>query len=390
MNDETSETAHGVAYVDFYRNLGISPVAQDISDLRRHFSRRDSLYRFLGIPPALVAGRSVIEFGPGSGHNALFTAALRPARYVLVDGNPVGVAQTRENLQRHGFCGPNIEVTESLFEHFDSVERFDIVLAEGFLAPHATAPVDLLRRLSRFVKPGGIMVITTVSAASLLSEMVRRMMRNRLIAPTAPAAEQVALLRPLLGPHLATLKGMSRSVDDWLLDNIVQPVVPTGLLTIPQAIAALAPTFDAYGSSPSFVTDLRWYKDVHGDDRGFNAGFISCYFRRLAALVDYRFSPPEHAEETGRALEAQCEALWKLVNACEAAGVVGDRAAEVVGLLESLASLLGPALPETAAALSEVAGVFAGKRQEAGLSLFPALWGRGQQYLSLICREPIS
>mgnify|MGYP006176012067 CR=1 FL=1 len=48
--------------------------------------RRDSLYRVLGLPPSFVRGRSVIEFGPGSGHNALFTASLAPARYVLVDG----------------------------------------------------------------------------------------------------------------------------------------------------------------------------------------------------------------------------------------------------------------------------------------------------------------
>lgn len=375
----------GIPYVDFYRKLGISPVTQDISDLRRHFGRRDSLYRFLGIPPSLVAGRAVMEFGPGSGHNALYTAALRPGRYVLVDGNPIGVAETRDNLNRHGLHGDAVEVVESLFESFESPERFDIVLAEGFLAPHSKAPLDLLRRVSRFVKPGGLLVITTVTPASLLSEMVRRLMRTRLIAPTAPAAEQVALLRPILGPHLATLKGMSRSVDDWLLDNIVQPVSPDGLLTIPQAIEALADEFDAYGSSPSFSTDLRWYKEVHGDERGFNAGMTECYFRRLATLIDYRFSPSDHDERIGWTLEAQCRSVWDFMIAREAEGRL-EQSAHLAERLGQIADALSAVLPQTAAALDEVAGLFSGQRREADLSLFPAFWGRGQQYLSLIRR----
>ena len=40
-------------YVDFYRQEEISPVAQDISDLDRHFQRRQALYRHLGISPGL-------------------------------------------------------------------------------------------------------------------------------------------------------------------------------------------------------------------------------------------------------------------------------------------------------------------------------------------------
>lgn len=372
------------AYVDFYRKLGISPVAQDISDLPRHFSRRESLYRLLGIPAALVAGRSVIEFGPGSGHNALFTASLRPARYVLVDGNPVGVEETRANLGRHGLDSGGVEIVESLFEDFDLPGRFDIVLAEGFLAPHSKAPARLLRHLSRFVAPAGILVITTVTPASLLSEMVRRLMRSRLIAPGAPVAEQLALMRPILEPHLATLSGMSRSVEDWLLDNIIQPVNPDGLLTIPQAIEALSADFDAYGSSPSFTTDLRWYKTVHGAQRGFNERMVECYFGRLATLVDCRFSPPEHEEEIGRILERLCWDVWELMNATEARGQRLEAPERVADLLMPIANALRSRLPETAAALDEVSEIFTGQRSEADLRLFPAFWGRGQQYLSLI------
>src|SRR6058998_3079939 len=53
--------------VDFYRQHGISPVRQDISNLEVHFTRRAGLYRQLGLLPGFLRGRSAIEIGPGSG-----------------------------------------------------------------------------------------------------------------------------------------------------------------------------------------------------------------------------------------------------------------------------------------------------------------------------------
>jgi SAM-dependent methyltransferase len=376
----------GTPYVDFYRNLGISPVAQDIADLDRHFRRRDSLYRFLGIPSLLVRDKAVIEFGPGSGHNALFTAALGPARYLLVDGNPIGVGETRANLARYRLAGHGVEVVESLFETFDSNERFDLVLAEGFL-PHTATPTLLLRRLARFVRPGGILVITTVSPASVLFETIRRLMRSRTIAAGAPADAQLAVLRPLLGPHLATLAGMSRSVDDWLLDNVIQPMTHAALLTIPEAVATLADDFDVYGASPSFFTDFRWYKTVCDVERGFNQNVTEDYYRRLATFIDHRHEPPPHDGGYGRSLEEACRDLWNLMNSCDSRGERLNDPAGVSRMLDRIARMLQPLLPETATALDEAAALFAGRIEAEQMKRFPAAWGRGQQYLSFIRRS---
>jgi len=380
---------NSVPYLDFYRRHDVSPVAQDIRDMDAHFQRRDSLYRFLGIPPAFVEGRRVAEFGPGSGHNALFTASLKPSRYVLVDGNPRGVAETRALLRTHFGNGqavdvPGIEVIESTFEAFDTEERFDLVLAEGFL-PHVIDPQDLLRRLARFVRPGGILVITTVSPVSIVSENIRRLIRTGLVAPKAPPKEQIAAVLPVLGPHLDNLRGMSRSHEDWIIDNIVQPVADAGLLSIPQAIAALDDSFDAYGSSPALYTDLRWYKDARGADRGFNQRFIHCCNRRIAALLDWRFEPDEHDASVGQGIEADARALWDCMNGIEVAGEVASAAA-AGPILESLADRVGPFLPRTSAALAEAAACLSGRITAAEMREFPSFWGRGQQYLSLIRR----
>lgn len=371
-------------FVDFYAGNGISPVAQDIRDLARHFRRRDSLYRYLGLPPAFVRGRSVIEFGPGSGHNALFTASLRPARYVLVDANPKGLEDTRRLLRRHALDGP-CEVVQSLFEDFHSDERFDLVLAEGLLS-FQREPEKLLATVARFVRPGGLLFITTMSPLSYLAEIARRLMRDALIAPDAAPADQLAVLRPLLAAHYAALPGASRPLDDWILDNVVQPIYGD-LLTIPRAIAALAAGFDLHGVSPRLVVDLRWYKDVAGEERGFNALGVAECRRRAANLADCRLDLPPHDEALGAALEQEAGAVWAAMQALE---LDGRREAfdEAVRGLERVAARIKPLAPDTAAALTEIAERLAARGPFDRMSRFPALWGRGQQYLSFIRREP--
>ena len=84
---------NNLSFVDFYTKHDISPVQQDISSLEKHFQRRESLYKILGIIPVFLKGKKIIEFGPGSGHNAIYTATLNPGQYVLVDGNKRGIQE---------------------------------------------------------------------------------------------------------------------------------------------------------------------------------------------------------------------------------------------------------------------------------------------------------
>ena len=140
------------SFVEFYSKNDISPVSQDIVDLNKHFQRRESLFRSLGLLPAFIAGKSVLEFGPGSGHNALYMASLKPGRYELVDGNPKGVQETRERLA--AYSDSQVEVHQSLFEEFQTDAQFDLVWAEGCL-PHQSEPLPMLAHISLFVARGG-------------------------------------------------------------------------------------------------------------------------------------------------------------------------------------------------------------------------------------------
>jgi len=286
--------------LDFYRQHGISPVRQDISDLPAHFARRAALYRSLGIWPLSVMGKHVLEVGPGSGDNARYTASLDPERYVVLEPNHQGA----EDIRARAPVG--IEVIEMRVEESDWDGCVDLVLCEGLLGLCGSNPNALLEHVARHVAVGGVLVITCIDAISDHAEVLRRAMAQRLLherlSQNCDIADQVAVLRPVFAPHLATLKGMTRSVDDWIIDNLLNPASIGPTFSIPDACEAIEGRLEVLGCSPRFLMDWRWYKEQQAG----NAWAIESYWQQAHNLYDYRRIEPPKTKAENQALMMLC------------------------------------------------------------------------------------
>lgn len=379
MSDRTT-----ASHLGFYKAHGISPVRQDISDLERHFQRRDALYRHLGILPMMVRGRSVLEVGPGSGHNAVHTAHLSPARYVLVDGNPTGIAHMRALFAEHPDATGMIEIVESRVEDYRTDTPFDLVFCEGLLSG-VPNPEEVLASLAAATAPGGVLVTTCVDHLSHFPETVRRLFAQLAIDPDSPLEAQVERILPMMAPHLATLSHASRRVDDWVIDNLIHPGSIIPLINFPETIAVLDGSFQFLGSSPHFVTDWRWYKGIVGDDHDFNGPALEQYWTQAHNLMDHRrLHAPRPAADNQRLYDL-CTRARAQVAAFEARRdpVFVER---FRALLDEIVADLRDCAPPAAAALAE-AGALLGDGLPSPIAvaeapLFAALFGRGQQYMS--------
>jgi SAM-dependent methyltransferase len=285
--------------LDFYRQHGISPVAQDISDLPAHFARRAKLYRDLGLPPIAVKGADVLEIGTGTGENALYTLSLNPRVYDAIEPNPTAARQLRTCLRDDA----RVTVFDREIEEYHVLGgQFDVVLCEGLLGLCGTDPRVLLEHVAKHVAPGGVLVITCIDAISDHAEVLRRAMAQQMIDRSAPLADQVAMLRPVFAPHLATLKGMTRSVDDWIIDNLLNPASIGPTFSIPDACEALDGRFEVLGCSPRFLLDWRWYKAAKPGNRW----AIQSYWSQALNLYDYRRVYPARNQRHGHELMARC------------------------------------------------------------------------------------
>jgi SAM-dependent methyltransferase len=371
---------NNTSFVDFYNKHDISPVSQDISDLEKHFQRRDSLLLSLGIPALLIKGSSVIEFGAGSGHNSTYIASLSPNCYHLVDGSNIGIKEIKKQLS--GYKIHDFKVIHSLFLEYKSDFLFDIVWAEGCI-PHQASPIDILKHLSSFTKKDGIFVVSMNNGISYLSETIRRIASFMHLDDVNSIKEGVDKILPLLECHLSHLKGMSRPVDDWIIDSILQPLHERKLFSIPDAIEALQDNYNVYGASPKFITDWRWYKEIVGDDRGFNKTALDCYYQNNLNLIDYRFELSSHSIEFGIELESLCNKSWDLM--CLIQNGDSTQCKVFTDLLNDISNLIEAKSPRTSEAIVEASHWLQdGAPLNQDLKYFPKWWGRGQQYVSFI------
>ena len=329
-----------MSMLDFYREHTVAPVKQDITDLAAHFQRRAFLYRQLGLWPCAIEGKHVLEVGPGTGENARYTFSLGPETYTLLEPNE----KAREALEAAFGKYSEVEIKADTIETYEG-EGFDVVLCEGLLGLAGRDARGLLDALGEKVKVGGVLVITCIDPISQCADVLRRALAQRYIRKEASLQENVEILKPIFTPHLATLKGMTRSVEDWIIDNILNPASIGPTFSIPDALTHVEGRFEVLGCSPRFLMDWRWYKDGTPG----NAWAIESYWRNCHSLYDYRKIQPEHNEHLGKVLMAGCQQTRARVHRYE----------HTAG---------GPFLDPRIKRLEQDPGWF----------------GRGQQYLSLV------
>tara|TARA_B100000315_G_scaffold258844_1_gene312416 strand:- start:657 stop:1808 length:1152 start_codon:yes stop_codon:yes gene_type:complete len=375
--------------VDFYIKHKISPASRDISNLAVHFQKRGSLFRHLGIIPSFVAGKTVLEFGPGGGHNSTFILSLNPARYVLVDGNPSGLASVEKLFAQYNQWNTQYEIVESFIEDFSAQERFDFVICENVIPLQQDDPKHVLKCVAEFVKPGGVLVITCMDPVSFLADVLKQLAGELMVVPEMTIQEKLDTMRPFFQMNLDTLSGSNILVDDFMMDSIIQHYPKQGKMqSISDTIDILSNDFDVYGASPHFLVDWRYYKDIDNSQNNFNEQAIEQYKRNIHNLLDYRCVSREITDR-------EISTIWKLCdNVFEVAKEFRlDRQHKYLEVIKNdltqLADLVDHYSQETASSLKDFNAAidsFISAETWPRLDKFVPFFGRATQYLSLIRR----
>jgi 2-polyprenyl-3-methyl-5-hydroxy-6-metoxy-1,4-benzoquinol methylase len=131
---------------------------------------RKSIYDFDNLLQLEWYPKRVIELCPaagsilelGLGHGVTTNAFDRKFnRHVVVDASSAVI----ENFRKlYPDCAA--EIQQSLFEQFESAERFDLVVF-GYVLEHVDDPVSIMKHFKRFLSPAGRMFITVPNAAVL-------------------------------------------------------------------------------------------------------------------------------------------------------------------------------------------------------------------------------
>lgn len=276
------------AFIGYYNKHSVIPVSQDLRDIKDFVFRRNYLYSSLGIPLNQLKNKTILELGPGGAFNAVATSAYFPDLYVFVDATKVSLEEIERKRVTGLLKSRKIEIINSnIFDFYDE-RKFDCVIIEG-VVPGQNQPEIILQHASSFVREDGILITTTNSAASILSEICRRLFRIRICEGVSDFSSKVNLTANYFESHLKALDTSTRTATDWVIDSIFHDW-HTGkyIFTIPDSIVALDNSFDFYNSSPRFLTDDRWYKKINRSSESLNKLAVLQFSGLAGALLDYR------------------------------------------------------------------------------------------------------
>lgn len=283
---------------DYYGRIGLNPVGHDISReerLQRHErKRRNLLERRLKLPFLLWRSARVLEFGPGSGENAI-VLARHGARMTFVEPLDYLIAELRAKFTACGVSDRIDSVRRDVLESYRSPSQYDVVFAEGFVQ-FLDAPVAAVRKLCGFVAPGGFLVISVVHPAGTFLEFVKKVYLE--VAASALGrtsdAERFALARRLFEPEFRRINH-SRGFESWAKDCVLNPLYrPDSFLDLPELLAALPPDVQLYSSWPNYMNedDLVWHKNVP-DRKAARRDALLGYYARAPHFLH---SIPQEAE----------------------------------------------------------------------------------------------
>jgi len=253
-----------------------------------------------------------------------------------------------------------------------------------------TDSLSALRKIATFVDNNGMLVITCIDSVSYFSETVRRLLGQIIIDPEDTMDNKLESLMPVFSSHLATLEGMNRCHEDWIIDNLINPAVNNSLLSIPEAISAISNDFEFYSSSPHFVTDWRWYRNIHGCEKHFNEIAIENYWKNVHNLLDYKRLYTPRKETTNRQLFKLSEEIRQKVIKYEVGRDLRDLK-DIRKLLNKIIDNIKNFSKEIANCLKQIEKIIEqypiDKEAISSNIEFGQLFGRGQQYISLTKRD---
>jgi len=372
-------------FIDFYNREKILPVRQNTEN-PSFFAARSFLYSRLGVPLSFLRGLDVLEFGPGGGFNATATSTYKPSSYYFVEGSIIGVEQLKYFKKQKKIQADEIKIFESKFLDFKIDKKFDLVIAEACI-PGQKDPDKYLLHISSFVKENGILVTTTTSKSSSLSEILRALYGFLIYEQFKNNNLYIDFLELKFSNHLSKLGTNTRSIRDWVLDNIINTYHKDGSIYSMGEVVKNLDKFEFQSSVPSFLLDLSWYKNYKISENQKNNILELELFRLETYLLDWRVKEKDLlglSNETciriNASIELVFDEVFQILNQSNSTVSINNLTTSLNNLKIELSSQFNV----TIKSINDFIGFLNSEDYlNYNFSEFESWWGRGQQYVSL-------
>lgn len=180
----------------------------------------------------------------------------------------------------------DVSIYNEIIEDFKFKDKYDFIIAEGFLHSVDNSK-EIISNLLNQLNDGGVLVITCMDYCSMFIEQMKRLISRIIISNIEDYDEKVKKCVELFENTMKNLKNMSRSVEDWVKDDILNPAFNNDIiLTIEDVINLINEDYYILGTSQNIFTDLSWYKDIDNFEYLKNT-YINQYLQKRHNFIMY-------------------------------------------------------------------------------------------------------
>ena len=374
-----------MSLLNYYLDKGISPVNYYANNINEHLARRKSLYDMLGMPSLAIRDSHILEVAAGSGQNSLYISGQSPKEFTIVEPNPAALKQIKENFASSPDHYTLPKVLPLKIEEFKPLSNFDIVICENWLG-NSNDDINILNRISKFVSSNGILIITILSIVGWLPNLIRYMLLRFLLTSYKGQLsydDKFEIAFSAFEKHLNTLSSMTRSKEDWIRDNMINPYYLDQGLTLELVIRNIqANGFSVLSTSPQFFSEWRWFKQLNLDPLEKNIAAVNAQCLNNFMFLDYRFSESNRPSPNFDSMKFGiiCDSILSSIQLNKNKKVMFDKISELSSIFEVFFPSLSSCLAETLQLLSQESISI---EEVASMENFKNWFGRETLYLSL-------
>ncbi len=295
---------------DYYAALKheVGAAIQSQEHLSSHENKRlNLLVNHLKLPLGFWRQARVLEFGPGSGENALILAR-HGARMNFVEPLDYLADKLKHNFLKWGASDHIESLQIAVLEQFEPRPEFDAVFAEGFLEI-LEDPLAGINRLARCVGPEGFLVFNIAHPCGTFVEFLKIVYLRWMIealGATDNWDQKLDCAKALFEEQFKKIKA-NRTFKSYAEDLLNPAYRPTRFPSFEQILDCLPKGFELYASWPNYINhdDLVWHKtpkDAARLRQDCLAGYYARYPHFLHSIPQAQRGLELFASSDGRAL----------------------------------------------------------------------------------------
>jgi hypothetical protein len=275
------------SYYETQTTLSTFADFRDEAELTRYADQRTRLFsEKLGIPPGYFAGRSVLQFGPDTGEDAL-VFARSGAQLTLVEPNVRAHRHITAYFERFGLRKRLDALVTADVEEFRCDRQFDFIDAEGFI--YTVQPTSgWLASFNHLLKLNGLFVVTYYERLGGFMELcLKALYRSAL---SAQGGSDVAVARSLYGAKWDSIPH-TRRFESWVMDMNAPFVRLKYFLGAAELCReAFEHGCQVYSSWPMYkdALDLYWHKQILSREEVLSRSNTNIARSALSFLTGYK------------------------------------------------------------------------------------------------------